>query len=64
MHRPQVSTTAGSLALLGGFLSVYNDVKVIDFFIVFQSLTYGEVVAMALPFISGVIAILHNEKKK
>lgn len=62
MHRPQVSTNAGLLAILGGFLAVYNDVKIIDFFVVFESLTYGEVIAMLLPFISGVIAIIHNEK--
>lgn len=63
MNRPQVSTNAGLLAILGGFLAVYNDVEVTKFFEVFKNLTYGEVIAMVLPFISGVIAILHNEKK-
>lgn len=63
MKRTQVSTNIGFISLIGGFLQIYQDVKVVDFFTVFQSLTYGEVVSMVAPFIAGVWAIIHDEKR-
>lgn len=62
MRRTQVSTKIGWLSMLGGFLAIYNDVKLTEFMTVFNSLTFGEVIAMLTPFIAGIWAIMHDEK--
>ena len=62
MKRPQVSTTGGIFTLLAGFLAVYQDVKIMDFFEVFRGLTWGQVVTMVMPLASGLWMVLHNEK--
>ncbi len=64
MKKTQVSTNVGVLTILGGFLAIYQDVKIMDFLVVFQNLTYGEFISMFLPIFTGGWAILHNEKKK
>lgn len=61
MKKTQQSTNLGVLAMLGGFLAIYQDVRVMDFFEVFKNLTYGDAVAMIIPFVSGLWAIIHNE---
>jgi len=63
MNRPQISTTGGVLTVLAGFLAIYQDIKITDFFTVFQALTFGELVTMALPFVSGMWMFFHDEKK-
>lgn len=64
MKKTQVSTNVGILSILSGFLSVYQDVKIVDFMAVFANLTYGEVVTMAAPFLVGALAMFHNEESK
>ena len=64
MKRTQVSTNIGWLVILGGFLDIYQNVKITDFFTVFQGLTFGQVMGMVTPFITGLWAILHNEKAR
>ena len=61
MKKVQVSTSAGWLTILGGFLVIYQDVKLVDFMSVFLDLTFGQVIAMIIPFASGVLGIVHNE---
>ena len=61
MKKTQVSTNVGWLAMAGGFLAIYQDVKILDFLTVFTNLTYGDAIAMAAPFVSGLWAIFHNE---
>ena len=63
MKKPQISTGAGILTILAGFLAVYQDVRLTEFMSVFVNLTFGQVVTMLLPFISGIVAIAHNEDK-
>ena len=64
MRRPQVSTNGGVLSLFGGFLNIFNNVKVEDFMDVFQNLTFGDVFTMGLPIITGIWLILHKEHSK
>jgi len=64
MKRTQVSTNIGWLVILGGFLDIYQNVKITDFFTVFQGLTFGQIVGMLIPFLAGFGAILHNEKAR
>lgn len=63
MKRTQVTTNLGVISLFGGFLAIFQDVKVVDFFTVFNNLTYGDIMTMIAPFIVGLWAILHDESK-
>lgn len=62
MKKTQVSSNIGVVSILSGFLSIFQNVKLIDFMEVFISLTYGEIFTMIMPFIVGIIAIFHNEE--
>ena len=63
MKKPQVSTNIGTLAILSGFLAIYQDVKIVEFMEVFKGLTYGDAVTMVAPFVIGIIAYFHNEDR-
>ena len=63
MKRPQVSTNIGIYSIFGGFLNIFQDVKVEDFLDTFSGVTCGEAVSMLLPLVVGVYAILHKERR-
>lgn len=62
MERPKVSTNVGLWSIFGGFLNVFSNVRVENFFEVFSNLTFGALAAMLIPFVAGIVSIIHKEK--
>lgn len=62
MSRPQVSTNVGVYSIAGGFLNVFNDVKLEDFTNVLSNMTFGELIGIVIPFAVGLYSIWHKEK--
>ncbi len=60
----QTTTHIGIYTLFSGFLNVFQDVKLNEFWWTFKGLTYGELLAMVLPLLIGLWAIFYNEKPK
>jgi len=59
----QTTTHLGLYSMCGGFLNIFQNVKIEAFFDIFKGLTCGEAFGMFVPFAVGLYAIFHNEDK-
>lgn len=63
MKKPQVTTTLGTAGMFTQFLSVFNDVKAVNFFEYVAGMTIGEIYLVVAPIALFLWAILHDEDK-
>jgi hypothetical protein len=62
--KAETSTHIGIYSIMGGFLNIFQDVRVEEFLPVLKDLTFGQLFAMLVPFVIGLWSILHREKEK
>ena len=59
----QTTTHIGIYSMLGGFLNIFQDVKLHEFMETFKGLTFGQLISILIPFAIGVWAIMHKGDK-
>jgi UDP-3-O-[3-hydroxymyristoyl] glucosamine N-acyltransferase len=62
MNKLQTTTHIGVYSMFAGFLNIFQDVKIEDFFEITHGLTFGEVIAAILPFLIGLYSMIYNEE--
>lgn len=63
MKKPQVTTALGTAGIFTQFLTVFNNVKAVDFLDYVQGMTCGEIYTIVMPIILFAWAIYHDEDK-
>ena len=61
MKKPQVTTNIGTAGLFTHFLTIFNDVKDVDFIPYLKAITIGEIYLALVPFLLFGWAIYHDE---
>lgn len=61
MKKPQVTTTLGTAGIFTQFLTVFNNVRAVEFFNYLETMTCGDIYTIVAPIALYIWAICHNE---